>query len=373
MELAYIPLPNRDASPTIRGFAYQVDVTIARWLALRAEQTLELEYGEDIDLVSQVLTSVGEIQKRWLEQVKRHETLAMTLRTPEILTAIANFCAHRANNPDPAIELIYRFTTNTRIGRERPSPLSIKIPAITAWQRICSGQMQEPALTHAITGIRALLSTAQRPARLDDVTWQQLQAFLHQSTQHDFLAFLHAFEWSTGTPDSPQLRETVCQQLVRDGLAPSESESYERYDRLFLYVLQQLCQPGKKQLTVADRNAQLARQLTPSERALLHSVLSQIASLTEAVDQLKQEQRLQYDLLTHIDAQLQQLSSDFTVHASLSYTPPPPDLEMPPPVHHHISRKTVVERLVRQLSQTTWFALNGDASVGKTHLAVLLA
>ena len=106
MAFEYFPLPNRDASPTIRGFAYQVDVTIARWLTLQPEQSLELEYGEDIDLVSHVLTSTGEIQKRWLEQVKRHETLALTLRTPEILTAIAHFCAHRANNPNPAIELI---------------------------------------------------------------------------------------------------------------------------------------------------------------------------------------------------------------------------------------------------------------------------
>lgn len=373
MAFEYFPLPNRDASPTIRGFAYQVDVTIARWLALQPEQSLELEYGEDIDLVSRVLTSTGEIQKRWLEQVKRHEALAMTLRTPEVLTAIAHFCAHRANNPDPAIELIYRFTTNTKITRERPSPLSIKIPAITAWQRICSGQMQEPALTHAVTGIRTLLCDAQRPAKLDEALWQQLQAFLQQSTQHDFLAFMHAFEWSTRTPDSPQLRETVCQQLVRDGFASDESESHERYDRLFYYVFQQLCKPGKKQLTIADRDAQLSRQLSPSERMLLQSVLSQIASLTEAVDQLKQEQRLQHDLLTHINAQLQQLSFDFTVQASLSYTPPPPDLEMPPLVHHHSPRKTVVERLLRQLSQTTWCALYGDVSVGKTHLAILLA
>jgi len=130
--MEFIPLPNRDASPTIRGFAYQVDVTIARWLTLRPEQTLELEYGEDIDLVSRVLTSAGAQQKRWLEQVKRHENIAVTLRTPEVLTAIANFCAHRANNPNPSITLIFRFTTNSRISRERPSPLSIKIPAISA-------------------------------------------------------------------------------------------------------------------------------------------------------------------------------------------------------------------------------------------------
>lgn len=373
MVLEYFPLPNRDASSTIRGFVYQVDVTIDRWLALQPGQTLDLECGEDIDLVSRILTSRGEKQKRLLEQVKRHQTLSMTLRTPEVLEAIAHFCAHRANNPDPAIELIFRFTTNTRIGRERPSPLSVKIPAIIAWQRVCSGELQEPVLTHAITGIRALLRDAQRPGSLDAALWQQLQLFLQQSSQQDFFAFLHSFEWSTGHPDSSQIREMICRQFIRDGFASDESEADERYERLFYYVFQQLGRPGKKELTVADRNAQLSRKLSSNERVLLQSVLSQIHSLTETVDQLKQEQILQRDILEHVNAQVQQLSFDFTTHPSFSYTPEPPDLDMPPLVYCHSPRKATVERFLQQLSQTTWLALSGEASVGKTHLALLLA
>ena len=52
----FIPVKNRDAWATIRGFVYQVDLTINRWLALTENQVLELEKGEDIDIVSKSLS-----------------------------------------------------------------------------------------------------------------------------------------------------------------------------------------------------------------------------------------------------------------------------------------------------------------------------
>jgi len=48
----FVPDPRRAASPTIRGFVYQTNLTIQRWLALRENETLELESGEDIDIVA---------------------------------------------------------------------------------------------------------------------------------------------------------------------------------------------------------------------------------------------------------------------------------------------------------------------------------
>lgn len=48
---------DRDARAAVRGFVYQVDLTIDRWLHLQADQVLELERGEDIDLVTQSLAS----------------------------------------------------------------------------------------------------------------------------------------------------------------------------------------------------------------------------------------------------------------------------------------------------------------------------
>ena len=65
--------PYRDASATIRGFVYQVDLTILRWLELSDGQALELESGEDIDFVANNLNAEVNPTERRLEQVKHRE------------------------------------------------------------------------------------------------------------------------------------------------------------------------------------------------------------------------------------------------------------------------------------------------------------
>jgi len=44
-----------DASPTIRGFLYQIELTILKWLTLEENQTMILECGEDIDIITKHL------------------------------------------------------------------------------------------------------------------------------------------------------------------------------------------------------------------------------------------------------------------------------------------------------------------------------
>src|SRR2546428_385083 len=108
-------LRDRDAWATIRGFVYQVDLTILRWFNLQPDQVLELEHGEDIDLVSKAVTaSDHDTRCRLLEQVKRRE-VSLTLRTPEAIAALVNFFEHRTANPHTT--LLFRYTTNARIGR----------------------------------------------------------------------------------------------------------------------------------------------------------------------------------------------------------------------------------------------------------------
>lgn len=80
---------NRDAWSTIRGFVYQVDLTIERWLSLEANHILELEAGEDIDLLSTVAGDPTVTEARLLEQVKNLEK-NVTLRTPGAVEFIAN-------------------------------------------------------------------------------------------------------------------------------------------------------------------------------------------------------------------------------------------------------------------------------------------
>ena len=77
---------NRDAWFVIRGYKYQVDLSILRWLSINVGQSLVLEFGEDIDIVNNALSSMI---ARELEQIKHIDT-PITLRTPSSRTALAN-------------------------------------------------------------------------------------------------------------------------------------------------------------------------------------------------------------------------------------------------------------------------------------------
>jgi hypothetical protein len=88
---------DRDAAPAIRGLVFQVELTILRWLALAPNDILELERGEDIDLIARSIVADEIEASRLLEQVKHRET-RMSLRTGAAREALANFFEHRRAN-----------------------------------------------------------------------------------------------------------------------------------------------------------------------------------------------------------------------------------------------------------------------------------
>ena len=68
--MTFVTNPRRDASPTIAGFVFQVNVTILRWLELQDGEHLELECGEDVDTVKNGPASGIAVETRLLEQIK---------------------------------------------------------------------------------------------------------------------------------------------------------------------------------------------------------------------------------------------------------------------------------------------------------------
>jgi len=64
------PRPDNDASAAFRGFVYQVNLTLLRWIRLKAPQYLELERGEDIDLVTQAFFSDSADAEGRTEQIE---------------------------------------------------------------------------------------------------------------------------------------------------------------------------------------------------------------------------------------------------------------------------------------------------------------
>jgi hypothetical protein len=94
--MTFTPSRARDAWFVVRGYVYQIEVTIVRWLALGPNEELELERGEDIDTISAWCATGGD-EVRLLEQVK-HLDGSVTLNSPTVRATLANFVEGRAGS-----------------------------------------------------------------------------------------------------------------------------------------------------------------------------------------------------------------------------------------------------------------------------------
>ena len=274
---------DRDAWNTIRGYVYQVDLTIERWLNLQSGQTLELECGEDIDIVSRSLTATPKERQRLLEQVKNRVS-SITLKTSEVVTAIACFMEHRQTNP--SANLLFRFTTNTQVGKEKLSPMPNRGSAIVAWEDIRQGNLQGIAQNAALQGIRTILKNVKQPDKLHDDSWQIFCNFITNASNDRLLDLICSFEWSTKAPDAQSLSPSLQKLLIERKHARDNIEAQEQYRRLFLYVFKLLCEPGIKQLTVEERSHQLSLPtLSETDHQLLNNVVLWVQALEVRVQE----------------------------------------------------------------------------------------
>src|SRR5216684_389330 len=140
------PLPDRDAWATIRGFVYQVDVTLLRWLDLEGSEQLALECGEDVD---RIIPALGRI----LEQIKYRER-NITLRSPEALEAMVSFHTQRDLNPD--VHVRFRFLSNASPGQEKPPTLAAAT-GIGLWSEVRTGDPSTKKTREGLQRIRAFL------------------------------------------------------------------------------------------------------------------------------------------------------------------------------------------------------------------------
>jgi hypothetical protein len=158
---SFVSDPQRDASDVVAGFVFQIDLTIQRWLEMKEHEVLELERGEDLDLIQ---LGDGDVpETRLLEQFKRRSTSAISLRSGDALMAVAHFCEHRRTNPSTRLQ--FRFLTTGALAKEQ----AWKRPgtAISAWQSIHRGQLKDDDQKEALDGIREFLSNCSAPSGIN--------------------------------------------------------------------------------------------------------------------------------------------------------------------------------------------------------------
>lgn len=365
----------RDAWGTLRGYVYQVDVTLERWLQLDNDEILELERGEDIDLLGRAATAGGGERDRLLEQVK-HLEQSITLRSIPVRAFLANAHAHR--NQNPSLALRFRFTTTAEPAVERPTTMPNGEAGIVVWERIRTNSSPPDQFRRALVEIRELLTSDAPPEGIPASTWAPFQDFVRNADDAELEAFLRLCEWSTRQIPATDYESQLHVKLVATGLAPDTVAAGSLYDRLFAYVFRVLTQPDVKQLT---REALLAQvELWRRGVPLSHEDNRRVGELREAVRLLEDRVVNVESAVSELraissgsDAMIETLARQQGISAAMEHVAMRPVIEEPPLAAQVSPRHQTVETMQRELRAAGWLALHGVSGIGKSYLALVVA
>lgn len=377
---------DRDAWATIRGFVYQAEVTVERWLDLAAGEVLELECGEDVDRVSRSLVDDGTLAERVVEQVK-YLAANLTLRSPSARAAVAHCYGHRAANPD--VRLQFLFTTTAGVGREQSSALPDGVTGIGAWSALRAGTVDAEATSLYAGEIRRFLTHAGPPDGLSTDEWGAFQGWLLNASDDEFMEVVEALEWVSNASDFAMRRDAIVSILCERSFAADASSAQLMFERLLVAVLTRLSQPGLKQLTRSDLQAVLNVSATPEQERQLGRVRAVIELLDRRVALLEDRQRaleLEHEafaarldtadealvgLRGHLNAASYEAGAASRV--AIGVLASMPLLDPPPLTLRGSTRAAVIRQILSGRKLPGLTALYGTISSGKSQLARRLA
>lgn len=365
----FTPLPDRDAYATIRGFVYQVDLSIVRWLVLQPGQVLQLEAGEDIDLIVDALNTTPFPVQRLLDQVK-HREQSLTLRSKSALESISNAIRQRELNPGHALQ--FRYSTNARVGQEQPIEVGkpLPMPMLTLWEKLRTNEPVKLAdndteLTRAdaVNLLRRFMTSLSKPEGFNDAAWTQLTDFFQASSEAAILELFGAIEWATGGTTAAEMQPRIEQQLLDLGLAADGTQARQLYERLFLYVFRLLSQPGEKRLTPEGLLEQKDLPvLAEADRELLVRVRERLEIFHLRMNEIE---TVLSTVVLRLAAQ-----EEITCRPEFNLAPriDPPGLPEP-----HALRVALVHDTVSALGDARWSIIAGVANSGKSTFVLLMA
>jgi len=304
----FAPLANRDASQVIQGYVYQFQWTILRWLQLNDHETLELEKGEDIDLVTALVSTEGNERTRVLEQIKSITKSSVTLRTPSALGAIANSVLHRERNR--SIRIAFVFTSSATAGGEKPLLTGLTKSGIQLWRELQASPCASKEDHRALRSLQKyLVNDAKRPTQYLESNWNKAKHALGQYDYEQLAAFVKTFNWNLGVPDARNLEATILDILGKQGHATEPDEAHRLYDRLLIFVLRKLIQTGSKSLSRSDLPKAIHSELAPEDASLLANLQDQLRKLANRVDAIEVQHDQFADKQQDMERRLDTLSS----------------------------------------------------------------
>lgn len=355
---------NRDAYFVVRGYKYQFDQTILRWLDLGAEEELQLECGEDIDVMN------SSILKREVGQVK-YLTKPISLRSSSCKIAVAHAVAHFTDARSET--RTFRFITNAAVTSERPSLFDDRKPGIEVWKKIKDGQVAEPDLGIRLQRLLAFLQSLSQPAQgINAETWSVYSSFINRCNSADLGDFVTRFEWSYSEPNAGDIERKIL-RILQKMAGLKRSQVKDAYARLLLFVIRLASKPGPKILRRCSLDVAIQSDEQSQQDTLLLSFLQGLFALDSRVQSLESQVRRQNDAMEEIREDVVNASFGQIKRVSVSSELAISSTEAPPLVGSFVTRTETAEAVQATINTSDWYALYGSLGSGKTQLAALLA
>ncbi len=224
--------PRRQAIHALKGYSYQIWQSLLCWVSLAEGEKLFLEGAEDIDFHG----------PSGIEAIQVKEIAAsgsLTLRSPDVLEAIANFWQHQQQNPGETIT--FRFLTTAERGSERPNPFG-NLSGLDLWDRCKYPGSDLQALRCFLSGQQSLSA--------------ELRDFSNTATDEQLRQrLLIPIGWDTGNKSQPFIEDMVERKVSTYGdrvFNLQHSESIKVVPCLLQHVFDTAKRKGTRCLEATD-------------------------------------------------------------------------------------------------------------------------
>lgn len=367
-------IKGRDAWSTLRGFVYQVDLTILRWLNLGDNEVLELEKGEDVDIVSVDLHK-NEISRE-LEQIKYREA-TFSLNTEDTLEILFNFYLHKKNNPNQTI--LFRFVSNIGYNMERRQIYKNGKKGIELWIELFNLSaipytderylaIKKHLLKKVSAKIEVLSTLTTDDGKLIHSQW--LDFFNYIDDDDKLTGFIKSFEWSLSNDNDVVISNTIIDTIVDKKLIVSGENAEILYSRLFLFVFKLLTKRGLKSLNSVELMIQATLpELNGNDQLIIDFINYFLKNADERLSELENKVEINSSQILELNSSVELLKNSDTVFeyrlSNLSITP----VEI---IKNASLREKKVEDITQLFNKYSWINFKGINGTGKTQLASLI-
>lgn len=324
----------RQATDSIRGYAYQMYQSIYAWINLNANQTIVLEGAEDFDIYDDKEVATVQVKDT-------SKSGNVTLRSESIVDAIKHFWECQKENTE--YDIYFRYLTTSNRGYERGHLFPGKLTGLDYWDQCNDGIGDIKVL------VKFLLTVNLPKDLLNFIKNSESKAVLNKLIQR--------ISWDTGRKPSDAIKAAIDDKIAYDGnnLGVPISETSAIRSVLLEKVVDTITTKEHRVLRISD-------YLYILEKETMVSVSRKQFNYSESANILEEN-------LSSVFKSLQQLPSGF---GQLTHFSSKSKYRIPEIFEGASGRESIVNSLGNILNKHKMLILDGSAGTGKSTVALLI-